>query len=42
MKVQEILATKSKDKMGEVKFTKEHEKFLSDLDKKMEQELNVK
>jgi V/A-type H+-transporting ATPase subunit A len=39
MRVQEILATKAKDKLGEVKFIKEHDKLLNELSKQMETEL---
>ncbi|MDP7263716.1 MAG: V-type ATP synthase subunit A [Candidatus Woesearchaeota archaeon] len=41
MKVNQILATKSKDRLGEVKFIKDHEKLLDELGKKMEQELKA-
>ena len=41
-KVQQILATKSKNKLGEVKFVKEYEKLLDKINRQMEQELNVK
>jgi V/A-type H+-transporting ATPase subunit A len=42
MKVHHILAMKSKDRLGEVKFTKEYERLLGDITKQMEQELMVK
>ena len=38
-RVQEILSAKSKDKLGEVKFVKDHDKLLSELTKQMETEL---
>ena len=39
MRTQQILATKSKDRLSEVKFTKEYEKFLEEITKQMEKEL---
>ena len=41
MRLQQILATKSKDRLGEVKFVKEYEKFLSELNSSIEKELKV-
>jgi len=38
-RVKDILATKAKDRLGEVKFIKDYEKLLLDLTKKMEQEI---
>jgi len=38
----EIIAIKSKDKLGEVKFTKEFGPFLKDVEKQMETELSVR
>jgi len=38
-RVKDILATKAKDRLGEVKFIKDYEKLLVDLTKKMEQEI---
>ncbi len=39
-KLAEISGIKSKDKLSEVKFTKDYAPFLADINKKMEQELN--
>ena len=41
-RVQEILATKAKDRLGEVKFVKDYEKLLNELTKQMERELSSK
>jgi len=41
-RVQKILETKSKDRLGEVKFIKDYEKFLEEIAKQMEQELEIK
>src|SRR3989338_9200711 len=41
MRVHQILATKAKDRLGEVKFVKEHEKLLDELARQMEKELKV-
>ena len=38
-RVQQILATKAKDRLGEVKFTKEYQKHLNEVAKQMESEL---
>lgn len=42
VKFHQILAMKSKDRLGEVKFTKEYEKLLGEITKQMEQELMIK
>ncbi len=42
VKFHQILAMKSKDRLGEVKFTKEYERLLGEITKQMEQELMVK
>src|SRR3989338_5332806 len=41
MRVHQILATKAKDRLGEVKFVKDHEKLLDELARQMEKELKV-
>ena len=41
-RVQEILGTKAKDRLGEVKFVKDYEKLLNELAKQMERELSSK
>ncbi|MBI4452839.1 V-type ATP synthase subunit A, partial [Candidatus Woesearchaeota archaeon] len=41
MRLQQILATKSKDRLGEVKFVKDYEKLLAELTSQMERELRV-
>lgn len=41
MRVHQILATKSKDRLSEVKFVKEHERLLDEITKEMEKELKV-
>ena len=41
MRLQQILATKSKDRLGEVKFVKDYEKFLSELNASIEKELKA-
>ena len=42
MRVPQITATKAKDRLGEAKFTKDHEKLLEELNKQMENEMKVK
>ena len=42
MRVQQILVTKSKDRLSEVKFIKDYEGLLKNITKQMEQELNIK
>jgi len=39
--VQHILATKSKDKLSEVKFVKDYEKFLNEINDSIEKELKA-
>ncbi|MBI2557755.1 V-type ATP synthase subunit A [Candidatus Woesearchaeota archaeon] len=41
MRVQQILSTKAKDRLSEVKFVKDYEKLLDELAKQMEKELRV-
>jgi len=41
MRTQQILTTKSKDRLSEVKFIKEYEKLLDGITKEMEKELKV-
>ena len=41
MRLQQIIAAKSKDRLGEVKFIKDYEKFLSELNASIEKELKV-
>ena len=41
MGLQQILATKSKDRLSEVKFVKDYEKLLNELNAAMEKELKV-
>ncbi|MEK6946739.1 MAG: V-type ATP synthase subunit A [Nanoarchaeota archaeon] len=41
MRLPQILATKSKDRLGEVKFIKDYEKFLAELNSSIEKELKV-
>ena len=41
MRLPQILASKSKDRLGEVKFVKEYEKFLAELNSSIEKELRV-
>ncbi|MBI2660105.1 V-type ATP synthase subunit A [Candidatus Woesearchaeota archaeon] len=41
MRVQQILSTKAKDRLGEVKFVKDYEKVLDEVTKQMEKELKV-
>jgi len=41
MRLLQILATKSKDRLGEVKFVKEYEKFLVELNSGIEKELRI-
>ncbi len=41
MHTNQILATKSKDRLSEVKFVKDYEKFLDELNKEMEKEMKV-
>ncbi|MBS3114306.1 V-type ATP synthase subunit A [Candidatus Woesearchaeota archaeon] len=41
MRVQQILATKSKDRLNEVKFVKDYGSLLDELNKQMEKELRV-
>ncbi len=41
MRLPQILASKSKDRLGEVKFVKEYEKFLEELNSSIEKELRV-
>ena len=41
MRVHQILATKAKDRLGEVKFVKDYEKLLDELARQMEKELRV-
>ncbi|MBI2541786.1 V-type ATP synthase subunit A [Candidatus Woesearchaeota archaeon] len=41
MRVQQILATKAKDRLSEVKFVKDYEKLLDELSKQMEKELKA-
>jgi len=41
MRVHQILATKAKDRLGEVKFVKDYEKLLDELTKQMEKELKT-
>lgn len=40
--VQQILAVKSKDRLSEVKFVKDHEKLLDEIKKEMENEMRFK
>ncbi len=42
MGVQQILAVKSKDRLSEVKFVKDHEKLLDEIKKEMENEMRHK
>ena len=41
MRLQQIMATKSKDRLGEVKFIKDYEKLLNELNSGMEKELKA-
>ncbi|MBI3027648.1 V-type ATP synthase subunit A [Candidatus Woesearchaeota archaeon] len=41
MRVQQILTTKAKDRLSEVKFVKDHERLLDEINKQMEKELKV-
>ncbi|MEK6892036.1 MAG: V-type ATP synthase subunit A [Nanoarchaeota archaeon] len=41
MRLPQILATKSKDRLGEVKFVKDYEKLLNELNSSVEKELKV-
>ena len=41
MRFPQILGTKSKDRLGEVKFVKDYEKLLNELNSSMEKELRV-
>ena len=41
MRTQQISATKAKDRLSEVKFVKDYEKLLDELNKQMEKELKV-
>ena len=41
MRLQQILTTKAKDRLSEVKFIKEHERLLTELRNQMERELRV-
>ena len=41
MRVQQILSTKAKDRLSEVKFVKDYEKLLDELTKQMEKELKA-
>ncbi len=41
MRLQQIITTKSKDRLSEVKFIKDYEKLLNDLNNSMEKELKV-
>ena len=41
MRFQQILATKSKDRLSEVKFVKDYEKLLNELNSNIEKELKV-
>lgn len=41
MRVQQILSTKAKDRLGEVKFVKDYEKVLDEVMRQMEKELKV-
>ena len=41
MRAQQILSTKAKDRLGEVKFVKDYEKVLDEVAKQMEKELKV-
>ena len=42
MRLAQILATKGKDRLGEVKFVKDYEKLLDELKSQMEKELSSK
>jgi len=41
MRLQQILATKGKDRLGEIKFVKDYEKLLDEIMKQMEAEMKV-
>ena len=41
MRLQQILATKAKDRLGEVKFVKDYEKLLNELNSNIERELRI-
>jgi V/A-type H+-transporting ATPase subunit A len=41
MRMQQILSAKSKDRLSEVKFIKEHEKLLDEITRQMEKELKI-
>ena len=41
MRVQQILATKAKDRLSEVKFVKDYERLLNEVTAQMEKELRV-
>ena len=41
MRFQQILSTKSKDRLSEVKFVKDYEKLLNELNSNIEKELKV-
>jgi len=41
MRAQQILATKAKDRLSEVKFVKDYEKLLDEITRQMEKEMKV-